>query len=423
MEVVDLNLEQSGGENNSSFDSGVELLMNQKSKSYKPARDVPMVDIDDLEKQLNDLSQPTHSKREESGSMFSWLPKFQAPTDNDTGFSSLGEETKKNVNPSSLDDSTFRVNTVPTASFNRSLQSEFVDERKLKQKKRVMLRKLETLHNIGRIKTPIQVNMDSSIEEVEDEYNYHIEDRKKIECIKAQGGFLRGAATFLEMGNEMFDPFGLRLDGLSAQVEDEIESYEDIFGELYDKYKNAQVYPELHLLLKLSFTVVTVNIGNQVMKGGGNAMLDSMQNLLNSQSAGAAPNNPNQFSHLSKAVLGSDITPASNGTLPPPIETKKMIPPPRPGMMFDSRPDLKEALQEKGVELKKQSFVNEPQERSSVRPDMKGPPAHFFHTDNDSFISIDEAREIQNSRVPKTTNRPSVVNKRKSEKNTISLDL
>ena len=38
----------------------------------------------------------------------------------------------------------------------------------------------------------------------------------------------------LEYGNAIFNPFDLNLDGWGEQVSEDLDSYEEIFGELYE---------------------------------------------------------------------------------------------------------------------------------------------------------------------------------------------
>ena len=49
---------------------------------------------------------------------------------------------------------------------------------------------------------------------------------------------LMAAITGLEFLNNKFDPFDLRLDGWSEQVNENIDDYDEIFAELHEKYKS-----------------------------------------------------------------------------------------------------------------------------------------------------------------------------------------
>ena len=40
----------------------------------------------------------------------------------------------------------------------------------------------------------------------------------------------------LEFLNQKFDPFDLKLDGWAESVHENIDDYDDVFGELHEKY-------------------------------------------------------------------------------------------------------------------------------------------------------------------------------------------
>ena len=46
------------------------------------------------------------------------------------------------------------------------------------------------------------------------------------------------AVTGLEFLNNRFDPFDFKLDGWSEQVNEDLGDYDEIFGELHEKYNS-----------------------------------------------------------------------------------------------------------------------------------------------------------------------------------------
>ena len=59
--------------------------------------------------------------------------------------------------------------------------------------------------------------------------------------------------TGLEFLNSKFDPFDIKLDGWSESIHENINDYDDVFTELYEKYHTtSNMAPEL----KLIFTIV-----------------------------------------------------------------------------------------------------------------------------------------------------------------------
>jgi hypothetical protein len=87
-----------------------------------------------------------------------------------------------------------------------------------------------------------------------------------------------------------------------------------------------------------------------------------------------------------------------------------------------------------GINIRENNNVNDPVQRSSRRPDMKGPSdisdilsglktkqvnIHESKDDeNDSMISISSLKDLQDNNMPKRSRR-----KPRSDKNTVSLDI
>ena len=56
----------------------------------------------------------------------------------------------------------------------------------------------------------------------------------------------------LEFLNNKFDPFDLKLDGWAEAVNENMDEYDEVFGELHQKYSSkAKIAPELKLLFML----------------------------------------------------------------------------------------------------------------------------------------------------------------------------
>ena len=54
------------------------------------------------------------------------------------------------------------------------------------------------------------------------------------------------AVSALEFLNNKFDPFDLKLDGWSESITENLDEYDDVFGELHEKYGGkTNVAPEL----------------------------------------------------------------------------------------------------------------------------------------------------------------------------------
>jgi hypothetical protein len=89
-----------------------------------------------------------------------------------------------------------------------------------------------------------------------DNYDDMVADRERMEddkgcdeSIKWQRKFIMGSSTGIEHLNKVYDPFDIQLDGWSESVYENIGEYDEVFEELYHKYKNkVKIAPEIKLL-------------------------------------------------------------------------------------------------------------------------------------------------------------------------------
>jgi hypothetical protein len=136
--------------------------------------------------------------------------------------------------------------------------------------------KFERLRDKG-VRIPKTFSMSSDYDEMRYEYDRLVHQRKLDNSVKAQRRMLIGIVSGIEFLNTKFDPFDVRLDGWSSQVNDEIHEYDDIFEELYEKYKDASdMAPELRLMFSLGGSAFMFHLNNTIFKasmpGGGGGM-------------------------------------------------------------------------------------------------------------------------------------------------------
>jgi hypothetical protein len=272
----------------------------------------------------------------------------------------------------------------------------------------------------------------------------------------------------IEFLNNRFDPFDVKLDGWGEQINENITDYDEIFGELHDKYKSkASMSPELKLLFQLGGSAMMVHMTNTMFKSAMPGMDDIMRQNpdLMRQFQSAAVNSMGQtnpgFSGFMSGLM--DPQPPSGRGPPPPLSTQgpNVVPPQaRPGNNNESmsrssyfnNSNTSRNMND-GISIKETSFgvpgfePPQPANKSSRRPDMKGPgditdilsglktktiniseaPSPVNNNNNDNFtednnsstISINDLKDIQtNANVPKRSKR-----KPRSDKNTVSLDI
>ncbi len=129
-----------------------------------------------------------------------------------------------------------------------------------------MLRKLGELANNG-VKLSQNYNMNSDYNTMKYEYELHTSIRSKQNGINWMSSMMMNCIYGIEMLNETYDPFSLKLKGWSEQINADQSNYYEVFGELYEKYNKPgkNMAPELKLLLLVSGSAIKYHLGNAVM--------------------------------------------------------------------------------------------------------------------------------------------------------------
>jgi hypothetical protein len=286
----------------------------------------------------------------------------------------------------------------------------------------------------------------------------------------------------IEFLNNRFDPFDIKLEGWSEQVAENVEDYDDVFAELYDKYKSkGTMAPELRLLFQLGGSAMMLHMTNSMFKSAMPGMDDVLrqnpdlaQQFQKAAMDSMGNSNPG-FSGFMNNVVGQQ--PPSMANAPPPPQATQgpnAVPAPmsRQGNnnSFSSRPDLDSmmgsAAQKDGINISEnfssaaaperssmRSMPSNPTVTSSSRAEMRGPsdidhllsglktkkismagpdrspvPTNQVASDmgtssvmnESSTISISDLKDLQSSAgtAPKRSRQ-----RKTSEKNTVSLDI
>jgi hypothetical protein len=118
-------------------------------------------------------------------------------------------------------------------------------------------RKTELLNRLNRLEGkgyPLtkRFTMDNSLDEIQQEHD-RLVDAKNLEAsLRFQRQCMMGVVTGVEFMNSKFNPFDWELDGWSESVHENIEDFDEVFEELYDKYKGrGNMPPEAKLLMSL----------------------------------------------------------------------------------------------------------------------------------------------------------------------------
>ena len=493
-----------GGKRSSNFGGGLELLMNDKFKSgnndKSGSTNINLDDITSLEDDLREIDSSSSSRNikelrsdlfnssSSSSSAFSNIKlsdrhdPFSNSIGGDGGGGGSGDSAGIGASTAMYDDDKptwdgfGKFNNVPmNPDVPMDTQPQLTKEELLREKFKYV-KKLEDLEKKG-IRLTKKYDMESSLSEMKGEYETHVEERERRNSVKFQGKMLMACITGIEFLNNKFDPFDLKLDGWSEQINENIDDYDEIFGELHEKYKSkAKMAPELKLLFQLGGSAIMLHMTNTMFKSAMPGMDDIMrqnpelmqqftqaavssmsqsQNRGNGGGGGGGSGFGNFMSDIAGMASSSkpaaayshqpqynpnqqmNMPPMPMPTVPqrappPPIQTQgdRAPPPPRrPGDLTNVRPDV--LMGRGGVSQTIQQ---------SLRPEMKGPSdissllsglktktvsvdtgknqTQNSNGGSGSTISASDLNEMKNDNIPNKSKR-----KQKSDRTSISLDI
>jgi hypothetical protein len=385
LEPISINLSESHGGNSVeplsvNFGDGIEMFMNDSQRSASKQVSVDMSDLDRLEEQINSLSDGPHHGADaaasasasggstETKSLTGMAADFfgfgsssgnakasnvkagYEPTD-----SKLGQSTTSHLGSTKTWDGFTKVGDIPSGDFGRGgngsgrSSTNNMSEREQRRKKREMIKRLQEWYDNGQIKQLPSLNLDTPYDEVEDEYETALADKHKKDSIKLQGWWFITLVNSLEYANYALDPFGVNLDGWGEKVSEDLPEYEELFGELHDKYKGGKLAPELSLLMRLGFSAAVVGFSNKALSSAAPGFADvirqspDLMNAFNDATVKALSQQSPGFAFAANMVKPSAENVATTfGPPPKPVETKNQPPPVRPGAMHFTQEPVRE---------------------------------------------------------------------------------
>jgi len=157
-------------------------------------------------------------------------------------------------------------------SFTEKNDSVHKEEEKTKSKEELLLEKLDMLRKLCELKEAgvnisQNYNMNSDYNMMKYEYELHKGIRSKQNAVNWMSSMSLNCIYGLEMLNDKYNPFDLKLKGWSEQMNADINNYYDVFGDLYEKYNKPgkQMAPEVKLLLMLSGSALKFHLSNTVI--------------------------------------------------------------------------------------------------------------------------------------------------------------
>merc|ERR1711871_751817 len=319
------------------------MLMNpNKNKVSSPKADIGLSDLNELNNiNLDEPSKPKEKRpsfTDITSNIFSNSQPDSTPINLEINEPVNINSTplKKATAPTKIetDDGFKTFNEIPVTPSAPPPTPTLSPEEKLREKLKI-LRKLEELEKKG-IQLTKKYSMESSLAEMKGEYEMIKNEKEKKNSIKFQGKMLLAFCSGLEFLNGRFDPFDIKLDGWSEAVNENIDEYDEVFGELHEKYGGkAKMAPEIKLLFMLGGSAAMLHMTNTMFKSSMPGMDDIMRQNpeLMQQFQTAAMNSMNQnnpgFGQFMGGVMGGG---GGSGPMPP------MGAPPMPPMEMRQNP-------------------------------------------------------------------------------------
>ena len=152
---------------------------------------------------------------------------------------STGSQSNKPLNTS---------NIKPVPQEPQKVPERELTPQEIRMKKIELIRKLCELKQKGYELTK-EYGMDSSIEEMEYEYELLKSFANKRNGIKMYKNIMLNGVSIIEFLNDKYDPFDFQLSGWSDHMSVDIDNWDDVWEDIYEKYKGTgkQMPPEIKL--------------------------------------------------------------------------------------------------------------------------------------------------------------------------------
>jgi len=229
----------------------------QNEKSKKP-------DSSDTDYYLNLLAnQGKLNDDSDINSNTSSLSEIIGEDDSDNDDNNNGQEKSDSSHKSNISSSKPNYHTVRLTpkSSPRQEQPKFEpapveSQNKVLSPQESRMKKIELLRKLSELKTKgyelsKSYDFNSSIEEMEYEYELLKSFANKRNGVKLYKNILLNTASAVEFLNDKYDPFDFQLTGWSEHMSVEVDSYDEVIEEIYEKYKGSgkKMAPELKLVL------------------------------------------------------------------------------------------------------------------------------------------------------------------------------
>lgn len=195
----------------------------------------------------------------------------------------------------------------------------------IEDEKADLLNKLERFKKKG-INLSKKFTIQSDIEELRTEYKRITYSIEADQSIRFQRRMLMACVTGIEFLNKRYDPFDIHLDGWSESMMENIDDYDNVFEELYVKYKDkVAVAPEIRLIMMVGGSAMMFHLSSSMFKAAipnmGQILKknpDLVKNMVEAVQASSGPANPPSGPGREMRGPGFDISSLLGGFNPPP---------------------------------------------------------------------------------------------------------
>lgn len=159
-----------------------------------------------------------------------------------------------------------RKSSVRSSARSPSPEPVKLTPQQIRMKKTDLLRKLCDLKAQGYQLTR-EYNFSSDIDEMENEFELLKSFKQRRDGIKLYKNTIVNVCNLVEFFNGKYDPFGADLNGWSEHMSIEVDSYDEVLEELYEKYKSVgkSFPPELKLLILIGFSASAFHFSKKHM--------------------------------------------------------------------------------------------------------------------------------------------------------------
>jgi len=290
--------------NSNNEDSDLELLMNKDKLKDTSTSNSSMNIIKEDSNPFNlDSSNPVISNFEGASSSSTNNTSNTSNTSHTNHSDSSNGVTVEDVSPNDINVQSFNTSAtrdsyqnVPSHSSSSASTPFMSSERSYeyeRAEKAKLLNKFDKLRRMG-INIPYDFNFSSDLSSMEHEYTKIVNQREMENSIKFQRKMLMACITGIEFLNNRFDPFDVKLNGWSESIHENINDYNEIFEELYEKYHSkTKMAPELKLLFMVGGSAFMFHLTNSMFK----SQLPGLGDIMKQ--------NPDLMRQFASAAMGS----------------------------------------------------------------------------------------------------------------------